>query len=95
MTKQEFLDGVSFYLPTQMKNKYSGMESYSYNKDGFIEKQIRGNKENKVLISDHHVSAVSVEDDSFGYAGCIMGQIVDGSYKYEDLVKVEDVEWDK
>ena len=94
MTKQEFLDGVQFYLPTQIKIKYSGMESYSYNKDGFIEKQIRSTKRNKVLMSDYHVNTVGVEDDGFGFAGYIMNQIVDGTFKYEDLVKVEDVEFE-
>lgn len=92
MTKQEFLNGKSFRSKSSLQ---VGSCSYKYKvgKDtqmGYIEKEIRHSKTDKVLLSDHHLNVTEITDNTFSGYTFVMEEAIYVEYSFEDLVVIED-----
>lgn len=95
MTKQEFLNSKSFRLKTSLE-KGSCSYKYKIGKDtqvGFIEKEIRHSKTDKVILSDYHLNITEVTNSTFSGFTFVMEEEIDVEYSFKDLVVIDEMEY--
>jgi hypothetical protein len=83
MTKQEFLNGVSFKV--KGFSEYKGGSTFKYG-IGCIVEENRSSIDDRVIITTHHCNVVKIGSKSFTGFTYIMGKRVNVKYRYEDLV---------
>jgi hypothetical protein len=86
MTKQEFLNGVSFRI--KGFSTYKGANTYKYD-IGCIAEEIRSHVDEKVIITSHHCNTTKIGTKGFEGFAFIMNKRVNVKFKFEDLVKFE------
>ena len=86
MTRQEFLDGVSFRVKGIHTDK--GSSTYYYS-DGTLTKQIRSNIDERALTNDYHLNVEDVSDNGFKGFVFVVDKKVEVEYKFGDLVAFE------
>lgn len=99
MTKQEFLEGKSFYLPNQRLMK--GATSYSFNlpnnnksaESGYLIQEMRYSSNNDIHNKSYEANLNKITDNTFSFINYVLGKEVKGRYKFVDLIKVEDVDF--
>lgn len=87
MTKQEFLNGVSFRI--KGFSNYKGASTYKY--DECIMEEMRSSNDNeKVIITKHHCNITKIGRTGFTSFAFVMSKKVVVKYKFEDLIKFEE-----
>jgi hypothetical protein len=86
MTRQEFLDGVSFRVKGIHTDK--GSSTYYYS-DGTLTKQIRSGIDERALTDDYHLNVEDVSDNGFKGFVFVVDKKVEVEYKFGDLVVFE------
>jgi hypothetical protein len=86
MTRQEFLDGVSFRVKGIHTDK--GSSTYYYS-DGTLTKQIRSGIDERALTNDYHLNVEDVSDNGFKGFVFVVDKKVEVEYKFGDLVAFE------
>ena len=87
MTKQEFLNGVSFTIGTP---KHKGESTYKY--DGkCILRELRSSIDNRVVISDYECNILKIGSKGFSGFTYVLGKKVNIKYKFEELVEYKEV----
>jgi hypothetical protein len=81
MTREQFLDGVSFKLKGP---SYKGAETYYY--DDCIMKQSRSSIDEEVLYKGHHANVLKIGRVGFTAFAFVMNKKVVVKYRFEDLV---------
>ena len=85
MTREQFLDGVSFKVKGP---SYKGAETYYY--DECIMKQSRSSIDEEVLYSGHHCNVLKIGRVGFTVFTFIMNKRVVVKYRFEDLVEFKE-----
>jgi hypothetical protein len=85
MTRQEFLDGVSFKV--EGFNTYKGASTYKY--DECIVEESRSSIDERVIITTHHCNVSKVGTKGFEGFTFVMNKMVKVKYRFEDLVVFE------
>ena len=94
MTKQEFLEGVRFRLPGSTLVEGVGSIDYNLRIGGgtdikSIEKNYVSGLTGKVIIVDAEANVSDITRVGFKAYSFVMGKKVEVSYKFKDLIKIE------
>ena len=84
MTKQEFLDGKTFYVGGK---KYKGDSTYNFNGAGSISRQSRSSIDERVVIDDYECNIFKLGRVGFEGFTYVMGKKVVVKLKFKDLVE--------
>ena len=82
MTKQEFLNGVSFKI--KGIGNYKGASTYKY--DDCIVEENRSSIDERIVLSSYHCNILKLGTKGFVGVAFIMGKKVLVKYKFEDLI---------
>jgi hypothetical protein len=86
MTKQEFLNGVSFKVKGY--GNYKGGNTYKYAE--CIVEESRSSIDDKVVLSSYHCNVLKIGSKAFSGFAFIMGKRVNIKYRFEDLIAYEE-----
>ncbi len=86
MTKQEFLNGVSFKV--KGFGNYKGGNTYKYAE--CIVEESRSSIDDRVVLSSYHCNVLKIGSKSFSGVTFIMGKRVNIKYRFEDLIAYEE-----
>ncbi len=81
MTKQDFLNGVSFKV--KGFNNYKGATTYRYAE--CIAEEIRSSIDDRVIITSHHLNVSKIGTKGFEGFTFVMNKMVKVRFKFEEL----------
>ena len=89
MTKQEFLQGVRFYIPGGGQEWGADFNYTDRNSLSAIEKNYTSSSTGKLIIVDSEVNVSKITNLGFRGYTFVMGKRVKVFHKFEDLLVVE------
>ena len=88
MTQEQFLAGTPFKVKTIYN--YKGDSTYYFKegnfKEGTINKQIRSNIDERVILEDYHCNIEKIDDKGFEGYTFLFTKKVTVKYKFKDLI---------
>ena len=87
MTREQFLNGTSFYVG---RKGYKGDSTYYFNSVGSISRQSRSSLDNRVVLDDYECNVTKTGRVGFEGFTYVMGKKVVVKVRFSDLVEFKE-----